>query len=245
MDSQSTLSIVSANLTMAKSVRKESDMSAPLTHYLEIQGYRVNCEVKHCDMTAIRGDEIVVIELKLAMSLRFLYQSLLRKHITDSVYLALPVEGGSAFPPEFRNLKSLLKRLEMGLILVRFLKTKIKVEVVQHPDMWEAPKRPGKARSILREIHAREIEYNLAGTPGQHRKMTAYRQRVLKIATAMSDGNIWTPAQLRQCGCDASTSQILRMNHYGWFIREERGKYRLGATGRDALTDYRQLVCSR
>ena len=227
---------------MSLTNRKESDLSAPLRTYLESQGYQVNCEVNHCDMTATRGEEIVVIELKLRMSLRFLYQGLHRKLITDSVYLALPVEGGSATPPEFRNLKSLLKRLEMGLILVRFLKTKTKVEIIQHPDTWHTPKRPSRQRAILREIRARGTEYNLAGVSGSETKITAYRKRVLKIASLMSDGNTSTPANLRKLGCDASTGQILRQNHYGWFIREGRGLYCLSEAGRSALTNYASIM---
>jgi len=222
--------------------RKESDLSAPLQAYLEAQGYQVNCEVNHCDMTATKGDEMLVIELKLRMSLRFLYQCLNRKLITDSVYLALPVEGGYATPPEFKNLKSLLKRLEMGLILVRFLKTKTKVEIIQHPDTWQAPRRPSRQRAIVREIQARGTEYNIAGVSGRETKITAYRKKVLKIASHMTDGNLWSPVDLRKLNCDAATGQILRQNHYGWFVREGRGKYRLAEAGREALKNYRSMI---
>ena len=222
--------------------RKESDLSAPLKNYLESQGYQVNCEVNHCDMTATKGDEILVIELKLRMSLRFLYQCLNRKIITDSVYLALPVEGGAATPPEFKNLKSLLKRLEMGLILVRFLKTKTKVEILQQPDSWQAPRRPSRHRAILREIQARGTEYNVAGISGRDIKITAYRKKVLKIAGHMTDGKLWSPADLRKLDCDAATGQILRQNHYGWFVREERGRYRITDAGQQAFRNYESML---
>lgn len=217
-------------------------MSPPLRQYLESQGYQVNCEVNHCDMTAVKGEDVLIIELKLRMSLRFLYQCLNRTRITDSVYLALPVSGGQEMPPEFAHLKSLLKRLEMGLILVRFLKTKTRVDVIQHPDQWEPIKRPGKRRSILREVNARSNEFNLAGSVGNQPKITAYRERALEIASCMEDGMIWTPVQLRKIGCDESVSQILRMNHYGWFIREDRGKYRLDSGGLEALKTWRYVL---
>ena len=217
---------------------KETDLSAPLKSYLESQGYKVNCEVGHCDMTALRDDELLIIELKLRMSLKFLYQSLSRKSLTESVYLALPVIGARKYPPEYKHLKNLLKRLEMGLILVRFLKTKTRVEVVQHPDRWQSPKRPRRTRQILREIHAREEEHNQAGLPGHRRKITAYRLRVLQIAEKMADGGNWSPAQLRQVGCAPDTGQILRLNHYGWFNRTARGQYMLDAAGHSALEDH-------
>ncbi len=221
---------------------KETDLSEPLKRYLEGQGYTVNCEVNHCDMTATKDDALLIIELKLKMSLRFLYQGLNRKAITDSVYLALPVEGSKSTPPEFRNLKALLKRLEIGLILVRFLKTKTKVEIIQHPDSWQAPKRPGKTRAILREIQSRPIEYNVAGASGQQPKITAYRKRVLQIAKTMDDGETWSPAAVKKTGCDSTAGQILRLNHYGWFVREDRGKYRLDEAGKEALKDYSDII---
>ncbi|MFT5499188.1 MAG: hypothetical protein ACI9TH_004603 [Kiritimatiellia bacterium] len=220
---------------------KESDMSAPLTAYLEAQGYKVNCEVGPCDMTALKDEELIVIELKLRMSLRFLYQGLNRKQLSESVYLALPVEGSRQYPPEFKNLKALLKRLEMGLILVRFMKTKTRVELIQHPDQWAVTKRPGRTRRILREIHARPTEYNQAGVSGQVQKMTAYRKRAIQLARIMSDGATWSPAQLVKAGCDKDSGAMLRMNHYGWFVREGRGQYRLDAAGRGALENYKDI----
>jgi hypothetical protein len=217
---------------------KESDLSDPLKSYLEEQGYKVNCEVGHCDMTALKDGALIVIELKLRMNLKFLYQSLQRKSLTDDVYLALPVVGSRDFPAEFRNLKTLLKRLEMGLILVRFLKTKTRVEIIQHPDSWQAPKRPKRTRQILREIHARPVEHNAAGMPGNQKKMTAYRQRAIFIARCMRGGAVFSPAALRKLGCADDTGSILRMNHYGWFTRVGRGKYSLDSAALEALNDY-------
>lgn len=220
---------------------KETDMSAPLQAYLEAQGFKVNCEVGHCDMTALKGDDLIIIELKLRMSLRFLYQVLQRKQITDSVYLCLPVQGSTAYPPEFRNLKSLLKRMEMGLILIRFLKTKTRVEMIQHPDQWESPKRKTRKHRIIREIDARSIEYNKAGELGKTPKITAYRKRVILLARMMSNGETWSPAALKKAGCHQDCGAMLRMNHYGWFVREDRGKYKLDCVGFEALDTYKSI----
>ncbi|MCG8528015.1 MAG: DUF2161 family putative PD-(D/E)XK-type phosphodiesterase [Opitutales bacterium] len=220
---------------------KEADLSQPLQRYLQDQGYKVNCEVGHCDMTAMKGDELIVIELKLKVSLKFIYQAINRKQISDSVYLALPVHGSGTMPPEFRNLKALLKRLELGLLLVRFLKTKTRVEVVMHPDQWQAPKRVKRKRQILREIEARPTEYNKAGMVGSEQKITAYRRRVIEVAREMGDGKLWSPAQLKNKGCHSDCGNMLRMNHYGWFVREERGKYRLDESGREALKQYADI----
>lgn len=216
-------------------------MSAPLSAYLEAQGYQVNCEVGNCDMTAVKDGELIIVELKLNMSLRFLYQGLQRKQISDSIYLALPVEGSGKSPPEFKNLKALLKRLEMGLILVRFLKTKTKVEIVQHPDQWDARKRPSRKRQILREIGARGVEYNKAGMSGKIPKMTAYKKRVIQIARTMSDEETWSPSQLKKAGCCTDCGSMLRMNHYGWFTREARGKYKLHPLGKEAVSNYQEI----
>jgi hypothetical protein len=42
----------------------ETDLSKPLQTYLAAQGYTVRCEVKHCDIVAVKDDVLIVIELK-------------------------------------------------------------------------------------------------------------------------------------------------------------------------------------
>ena len=70
---------------------KESQLFPPLKRYLEAQGYTVHGEVKNCDIVARRGEELLVVELKSAISLNLLIQAGERKELSDSVYIAVPV----------------------------------------------------------------------------------------------------------------------------------------------------------
>ena len=52
----------------------EVDLYKPIQHYFTKQGYVVNGEVNDCDVTAIRDNELIIIELKLSLTLTFLYK---------------------------------------------------------------------------------------------------------------------------------------------------------------------------
>ncbi len=44
---------------MAK-ITKETDLYPPIRDFLTAQGYTVRSEVNHCDITAVRGDELSI-----------------------------------------------------------------------------------------------------------------------------------------------------------------------------------------
>jgi hypothetical protein len=68
--------------------------------------------------------------------------------------------------------------------------------------------------------------------------MTAYRQRALSCAAALSQGPR-RPRDLREVAPDAAA--ILLRNVYGWFEREGRGVYRLAPAGAAALLRWTAL----
>ena len=67
----------------------ETDLYGPLKTWFEDQGFLVRGEVLHCDLVAQKGDDLVVVELKLKPSLKLLYQATDRLQLTDEVYIAL------------------------------------------------------------------------------------------------------------------------------------------------------------
>jgi len=218
---------------------KESDLYNPLKTYLEKQGYSVSPEVHECDLVAVREDEVVLIELKTRVTVALLIQASRRKDISDSVYIAVPVPQGKSRLPNYGGLKNLLKRLEVGLILVRFMKTKTKVETVLHPRPFEKRMRRRKQAAILREIDGRYAEFHEGGIPTTVEKITAYKQESIKIAYMLLDSGPSSPKSLRDRGARADKTQtILSRNHYGWFDRIGRGIYELNGTGREALKRY-------
>ncbi|MGD0113094.1 MAG: hypothetical protein ABSD48_14630, partial [Armatimonadota bacterium] len=85
----------------------ETDLYRPVRDYLLAQGYIVRAEVNHCDITAVKGDELVVIELKKAFGTALLIQAAQRQRITDSVYVALPKQRPSR---TWRGAQHLLRR---------------------------------------------------------------------------------------------------------------------------------------
>ncbi len=219
----------------------ESDLFKPIQKYLINQGYSVKAEVLHCDITAVKEDELVVIELKKNLNLSLLIQAANRQKFADSVYVAIAREPSKRLPRNFKGACHLLKRLEMGLILVSFLKTKTKVEIIFHPSQYKKRKSHKVRRSIIREISGRTGNFNTGGSTGRP-IVTAYRECAIHIACFLLKYDELSPAKLRQFGTSNKTQNILADNHYGWFERVKRGIYRLHSQGERALEQYPDLV---
>lgn len=221
---------------------KETDLYQPLRTYLEHQGYRVHSEVRNCDIVAIKDEEVVIIEMKTSFSVSLLIQAADRKEITDSVYVAIPVRIGRNRPANFRGMKLLLRRLEVGLILVNFMKTKTKVEIAFHPQDAATVKKHRKKRAIIHEIDGRYAEFNTAGSPVTQERVSAYKQSSIRIAYYLDMMGTASPKELRQRGVNGKTQRILSNNIYGWFNRVQRGTYTLNDYGRKALSRYSNVV---
>jgi hypothetical protein len=220
---------------------KESDLYEPVRAFLAERGYAVNSEVLHCDITAVRGEELVVVELKRSFSLALITQAVERQRSADSVYVAVPRPKGAPFGNGFRDMVHLLKRLELGLLLVDLSRPASPVELFLHPRVYEARRDTKRRRAIIREIGGRSMELNVGGSaPGS--RVTAYRENALQIACYLAERGPLSPRQLRDLGTGTKTQAILSRNVYGWFDRVERGVYRVHDSGREALKQYPQLT---
>lgn len=218
---------------------KESDLYDPLKIYLEKQGYTIRGEVRDCDLVALKGDEMILIELKTRVSVALLIQAAKRKDISDSVYIAVPVPPGKKDLPNSRGLRNLLRKLEVGLILVRFMKTKTRVDMVMHPKPYEKRMRPRKQNAILREVNGRYGEFNKGGIPSTEERITAYRQEAVRLAVLLKEQGEASPKQLRELSARPEKVQpILSQNVYGWFDRVRKGVYILNEAGLTALERY-------
>jgi hypothetical protein len=235
---------------------KEADLYNPLRSYFEAQGYSVHSEVKNCDMvlrpaaggsetgaSAEAADGLIVVELKTRMSLQLLLQGVKRQELSDSVYLAVALQRSRGYPANYGSMKTLLRRLGLGLIFVRFMKTRTRIEVVLHPDDPKKFNRPSRARALLREIDGRYAEFNRSGEAVKVEKITAYKQQALYTAVLLGrlceDGPVsGSPAQLKSAGAPQTCGRILSSNVYGWFDRVEKGQYLLSDAGREALKQY-------
>jgi hypothetical protein len=220
----------------------ETELFPPLKVYLEQQGYSVYSEVKNCDIAAVKDDDLIIIELKTKLSMKLLIQAAKRKEITESVYIAVPVEGAKKYPGGNPEVKLLLRQLEIGLILVRTMKKKVRIEVLFHPLPYTRRISGRKKRAILREIDGRYAEFSTAGEPAAGKKIFAYRQEALRIAAVLKQNGEMSPKQLREEGCSVKTQDIVSKNVYGWFERVKRGVYRLHPAGIQALAVYADAV---
>ena len=221
---------------------KEKDMHGPLCTFLTGQGYRVNAEVRGCDLTARKDDELIAIEMKTRFSARLLAQAVRRQRTYDGVYISIPTEGSKKMPPSMKDITILCRGLGVGLLLVRYLKTKTKVEVIFHPKMKETPSRGKRRRAVIREIDGRYAELNTAGSTVRDERVTAYKQRALFIASLLDRLGEASPKALRDLGADKTAQRILSMNHYGWFERVTTGVYRLHPAGKEALKRYKDRI---
>jgi hypothetical protein len=235
---------------MAKrSTLRESDLYEPIRDYLERQGYAVQGEVKGCDIVARKDDDLIVIELKRSFGTRLLIQAIDRQKITDSVYVALPGPYSLARGSRWAGIKRLLRRLELGLIVVTFTEDTPWVQVVFHPLPYQQQKRKKRKRAVIREMAARSGSYNVGGS-APSKVVTAYRENAIHVACCLEKLGPLAPRQLRALGTGPKTSSILSSNFYGWFRRVDRGIYEITALGRaeleasppDLVAHYRQRV---
>jgi len=221
---------------------KEIELFEPLRAYLQGQGYSVYSEVKNCDLVARKGEDTLFFELKTRMSLALIAQGVRRQELDDSVYLVVPLKSSSEYPPNYKNIKLLLKRLGLGLVLIRFLKHKTRVETVLHPADFEPRRRHRKRAMVLAEVDGRYAEFNKAGEASTVEKITAYKQRALLLLDFLKEHQAVSPKELRQAGFREDSGAVLSQNYYGWFQRLQRGVYGLSQAGEEAWSHYQENI---
>ena len=212
---------------------RETELYAPVKAFLEAQGYEVKAEVGPADVMARRGDEPpVIVELKTGFSLALVHQGIARQSVSDVVYLAIPRKTGRPFQIQLKSMKTLCRRLGLGLITIRTKDDLVEV----HCDPGPYRPRENKARKerLLREFAKRSGDPNTGGATRQG-LVTAYRQDAIRCATFLAEqGPSKGAVVARETGVERAT-RMMADNHYGWFERQERGIYALCDFGQTAL----------
>jgi hypothetical protein len=215
----------------------EQELYAPVKRFLEEAGYEVKGEIGGCDLLAIRGEEPpLIVELKLRFSLPLVLQGIDRLAVSDSVYLAVPGSAGRGrgIGPEHRGVRSLCRRLGLGLIAVR----PRSIDVLLDPAPYQPRKNKRRAARLLAE-HARRVgDPNCGGISMRAPLMTAYRQEALRCAGFLGRNGPSPIARLRKAADAPNAARILQRNYYGWFERVERGVYALTPVGVRALDHF-------
>jgi hypothetical protein len=224
---------------------REEDLYKPIYDYISELGYTVRSEVSHCDVAAVKGEELIVVEMKKHLNLEVIMQAVLRQKLADLVYIAVPKPDKSLFSKRWKNLSYLLRRLQLGLMVVSLKEDYSYAEVVFEPtafDMIKSKKRSNKKRQeLIKELDYRYGDFNTGGSTGK-KLMTAYREMAIHTACCLIRYGPLKPKALRQLGTDEKkTTTILRKNHYGWFENISRGLYDINEKGRLEAAGYKEV----
>ncbi len=227
---------------------KEEDLYAPVRSYFEGLGYTVNGEVLHCDVTAVKDHVLVVIEMKTSLNLDVILQAVQRQKVADFAYIAVPKNSKVIHKKRWQNICHLLKRLELGLLLVTVTiqsKGSYAEEVIQ-PLPFDRAKSISSAqrrrKAMIHEIRERHGDYNTGGST-RKKLVTSYRETVIHIAVILKEYGPCAVKKIRDAGrLPRKTGQILLDNHYGWFEKERRGVYKLTDKALIELENYHELA---
>jgi hypothetical protein len=229
-----------------KQTLMEKDMYEPIRDFFIDKGFVVRGEVNHCDVCALKDDQLVVIELKKNLSVELLVQATKRQKLADLVYVAIPKPKRLKGSSKWFDTCHLLRRLELGLILVTVKKGKSLVEVAVHPEPFDRAKsvqaNKRERKRLLEEFKGRCADFNSGGSTRQ-KLMTSYRENALYIACCLDMFGPASAAKLRKYGSDdKKTYSILYSNHYGWFHKIDKGVYELTDIGRQGLIQYEKMT---
>ncbi|MFN3663872.1 DUF2161 domain-containing phosphodiesterase [Yoonia sp.] len=211
---------------------READLYPPVKAYLQQQGYDVKGEVGAADIVACRGDDLLVVELKLGFSLTLLQQAVDRLALTDLVYVA--VLAGARPKAMAANVK-LARRIGFGVMTVR-LRDGF-VEVLADPGPYAARQSKTKRARLLRAFARLQGDPN-AGGATRHGIVTGYRQDAVRCARFLAVHGASPGAKVRQWAEVPQATRIMADDHYGWFERVARGVYDLTPAGRQGLVDF-------
>lgn len=220
---------------------EEKDLYGPVHDLFERAGYKVNAEVKDCDVTALKDGELVIIELKKNLSVALLAQGLRRQKTGAKVYVAVPKPKNYS-PRKYKDTLYVLKKLELGLIFVSLRGFYSFAEIIYEPKEFFPPVRKNteKRKEILKEIDGRTVDTNTGGVTGR-KIATAYTEKCIHIACILDMYGELSPKQVREFGGDERSGAILLNNVYGWFEHVDKGLYGITLEGRKGLLEYPEL----
>ncbi len=223
-------------------IASETALYPPIKQFLEEQGYEVRGEVQGCDLVAVRGHDLIVVELKSRMNLTLVLQGVERLRLTDLVYLAIVAPRRSEYS-HWHAAQMLCRRLGLGLLTVAFPargQGAPKVNVICDPAPYKPRPAPKRRQRLLGEFRQRTGDYNVGGST-KRPIVTAYREDALRLACGLKDGPRKVGELREETGC-TKTGGILQKNFYGWFSPVSRGVYQLTPKGEEALALYAQII---
>jgi len=219
---------------------KETDLFIPVKKLFLSQGFDVKAEVKDIDIIAYKKDIMVGIELKTKIALKLIYQAIDRQKVLDQVYIAIPKDALYQSKSLYRNFTHLLKRLEVGLIVVEGENAEVIIEATPFDRNLSRSRYKKRKSQIDKEARLRKNHKNIGGTRGK--KITRYKELVIDIGSYLLDHKKASPQAIKKDLNIDKTASILQKNYDGYFERVERGIYQLTEKGkRDIIKLKEQL----
>jgi len=220
-------------------IMEEKELYEPIKTLLIEQGFSVKGEVNDVDIFAMRKDFSVVVELKTSITLKLIYQAIERQKIADSVFVGIPKEAIQAHRDSYKFFVTLLKRLEIGLIVVDKGLAQVSFESGFYDLQLSKTRNKKKKELLIKEFTTRKNEKNIGGSKGK--TITAYKENVIKIAYALSKLRVANAKELQESTQIEQVSSILQKNYDGWFNRVNRGNYELSPLGETELPQFRDI----
>lgn len=223
----------------------EMDLYAPVQTYFEKLDYKVQAEVNDCDVVAYKNDSIVIIELKLNLNITLLMQAVKRQKVTTDVYITIPRPKISLRRKRWRDLVHLVRRLELGLILVSFEGRRPSLDVVCEPGVFDRKRSMRQSKKVrnklIHEVENRRSNHNIGGS-SKVLMMTAYKEMAIQIAYYLDYLGPMSAKDLQKLSTGDKTYSILYNNYYKWFERVGRGVYGITSKGQQEYQTYPEVI---
>lgn len=219
---------------------QEFELYKPIKDMLEEKGFVVKGEVNNIDVFAMKSEYSIAVELKVGISLKLLYQAIERQKICDKVYIGLPYVAISSNKSNFKSFSNLLKRLDIGLIIVKNNHAEVVIETFGFDFMKSRQMNQRKKEKTIKEFQLRENQVNQGGIKGK--KITRYKELVIEVADALSKLSEASPKQLKDYTKIDQVNQILEKNYYQWFVRIRHGIYQLTELGNKELAEIKNRL---
>ena len=228
-------------------IQSETELYKPVKTFFEQLGYEVKGEILSCDLVAVRGEEEpVLVELKRTFNLPLVIQGIERLGRSERVYLAVEQNrtGKAPYGLKWNELLKLCRMLGLGLLVVRFYKTKAPVvEVLCDPGPYALARKRRHTVKLVQEFRERSGDYNTGGST-KVKLMTAYREKALLCAHFLYREGPLNTRCLRELTGYQHVTALLQKNYYLWFKRTSRGVYELTPQGEKALSEYANVLAA-
>jgi hypothetical protein len=189
---------------------------------------------------AYKKELMIGIELKTKISLKLIYQAIDRQKVLDQVYIAIPKNALYQSKSLYRNFTHLLKRLEVGLIVVDGENAEVMIETVPFDRNLSRSRYKKRKSQIDKEARLRKNHKNVGGTKGK--KITRYKELVIDIGSYLLEHEKASPKDIKNNLNIEKTASILQKNYDGYFERVDRGIYQLTEKGKKEITKLKQQL---